>query len=64
MSRVKKLIVTVILFMIPVLGFGQNIPLPTGPPPPPGLPIDGISDILFIIGLLYGVVKTLKDSSS
>jgi hypothetical protein len=62
---VKKILVIVIFFMIPVLGFSQmGTPPPAGPPPPPGLPIDGITGVLFLIGLIYGSVKILKDSSS
>tara|TARA_B110000116_G_scaffold137102_1_gene118958 strand:- start:890 stop:1024 length:135 start_codon:yes stop_codon:yes gene_type:complete len=41
----------------------QNPPMPTenmGPPPPPGLPLDGGLLFLFIAGVAYGV-KKIKD---
>jgi hypothetical protein len=64
---VKKItFLLVIIFMVPALGFSQAIPTPAGPPPPPGLPIDNLLGILFLIslGIIYGSKKILKDSSS
>ncbi|WP_343329284.1 hypothetical protein [Polaribacter staleyi] len=58
------ILVVVMIFILPVLGFGQNVPAPSGPSFPPGLPIDGVTGVLFIIGLIYGSKKILKDSSS
>ncbi|QXP63058.1 hypothetical protein [Polaribacter sp. HaHaR_3_91] len=55
-----------IIFMLPALGYSQAVPMPAGPPPPPGLPIDNLIGILFLIslGIIYGSRKILKDSSS
>ncbi|MCL7764102.1 hypothetical protein MPF19_11790 [Polaribacter sp. Z014] len=64
---IKKITLIVIVFMVPVFGFGQTMtPPPAGPPPPPGLPIDNLIGMLFLIslGLIYGSKKILKDSSS
>ncbi|WP_240914592.1 MULTISPECIES: hypothetical protein [unclassified Polaribacter] len=63
---VKKNILLVLFIIIPVIVFGQNVPAPAGPPPPPGLPIDNLIGLSFLIslGLIYGSKKILKDSSS
>jgi hypothetical protein len=64
---VKKItFLLVIIFMLPALGYSQAVPMPAGPPPPPGLPIDNLIGILFLIslGIIYGSRKILKDSSS
>lgn len=37
-------------------------PPPPMPPPPPGLPIDNGIILLFVVGLVYGVYKTHKNS--
>ena len=37
-----------------------------GPPPPPGLPIDGFSSIVLVLGVIYGAKKgyqLLKDDN-
>ena len=62
---VKKVVVLVVFFVIPFVGFGQ-VPPAGPPPPPPGLPIDNLISVLFLIsfGLIYGSKKILKDSSS
>ncbi|MEO6348992.1 MAG: hypothetical protein ABIO60_13910, partial [Aquaticitalea sp.] len=36
---------------------GGGSPPPPMPPPPPGLPIDSSVYLLFIIALVYGVIK-------
>ncbi|PQJ72177.1 hypothetical protein [Polaribacter butkevichii] len=64
---VKKNVVlfVVLFFVLPTIGFAQaGGPPSIGPPSPPGLPIDGITGVLFLIGLIYGSVKIFKDSSS
>ncbi|MEE9407060.1 MAG: hypothetical protein V3V28_03185 [Polaribacter sp.] len=50
--------------MFPPIFFAQIMPPPAGPPDPPGLPIDGFTGVLFLIGIIYGFVKILKNSSS
>ncbi|WP_288956497.1 PID-CTERM protein-sorting domain-containing protein [uncultured Polaribacter sp.] len=50
--------------MFPLMGLSQVVPPPVPPPPPPGLPIDGITGMLFLVGIIYGSKKILKDSSS
>ncbi|MFP4844520.1 hypothetical protein [Winogradskyella sp. PE311] len=36
---------------------GATPPPPT-PPPPPGLPIDGGMMVLFVVALVFGIIKT------
>lgn len=60
----KRVLIVLIIFLLPALGYGQIVPPPAPPPPPPGLPIDGVSGLLFLIGLIYGSKKIIKDSSS
>ena len=36
------------------------IPPPPSGPPPPGLPIDGAVVFVFVLALLYGVIKHLS----
>ena len=50
--------------MFPLIGYAQVVPPSAPVPPPPGLPIDGISGMLFLVALIYGSKKILKDSSS
>ncbi|MDN3619658.1 hypothetical protein QWY81_09355 [Polaribacter undariae] len=38
----------------------QNVPQPAGPPPPPGLAIDGGLVFLIVSGIIYGI-KKVKD---
>ena len=66
----KKILASILFLLISVVCLGQgnsNPPTPRrGPPPPPGLPIDGASGILLIVGVLYGAHKGyrfLKDDS-
>ena len=61
---IKRIILVIIIFIVPALGYGQIVPPPAPPPPPPGLPIDGLTGALFLIAIIYGSVKILKDSSS
>jgi hypothetical protein len=48
-----------LLLLFPLVMIAQNTGLP-GPPPPPGLPIDGGLLFLLIAGVAYGV-KKIKD---
>ena len=52
------LIIMIIMFM--QSGFAQIVPPPMPPPPPPGLPIDGYTIFLFIVGIIYGLKKIYK----
>ncbi|MCI2229076.1 hypothetical protein MC378_07850 [Polaribacter sp. MSW13] len=63
MSR-KKIITIGIVILVQTISLAQALPPPAPPPPPPGLPIDGFSGILIVIGLFYGINKILKNSSS
>ena len=47
--------------MFPLLGYTQVVPPPVPPPPPPGLPIDGFVKILFLVGIVYGSKKIIKE---
>ncbi|WP_439128410.1 PID-CTERM protein-sorting domain-containing protein [Polaribacter sp.] len=60
----KKILLVFVLLMVPFLGNTQVLPPPIPPPPPPGLPIDGLTGLLFLVGLLYGSKKIYKDSSN
>jgi hypothetical protein len=60
----KRIIIIGVIILFPIVGYTQVVPPPVPPPPPPGLPIDGITGVLFLIGLIYGSKKILKDSSS
>ncbi|QTE23756.1 PID-CTERM protein-sorting domain-containing protein [Polaribacter cellanae] len=59
-----KNILIITLLVLPFTGFAQVVPPPMPPPPPPGLPIDGFSGFLIALGIIYGVKKKYKDSSS
>ena len=52
------LIIMIIMFM--QSGFAQIVPPPMPPPPPTGLPIDGYTIFLFIVGIIYGLKKIYK----
>lgn len=58
----RILLVLVIVFF-PLVGYAQVVPPPVPPPPPPGLPIDGLSSVLFLIGMVVGVIKINNSSS-
>lgn len=60
----KKIILVLVFLVLPLLGYSQLVPPPIPPPPPPGLPVDGLTGLLFLVGLLYGSKKIYKDSSS
>ncbi|WP_146190742.1 PID-CTERM protein-sorting domain-containing protein [Polaribacter aquimarinus] len=60
----KRIIIIGVIIMFPLMGLSQVVPPPVPPPPPPGLPIDGITGMLFLVGIIYGSKKILKDSSS
>ena len=60
----KRIVILFIAFLLPFIGRAQIVPPPAPPPPPPGLPIDGFMVALFLVAIIYGSVKILKDSSS
>ncbi|WP_181858140.1 hypothetical protein [Polaribacter sp. WD7] len=45
-------------------GYTQVVPPPVPPPPPPGLPIDGLTGVLFALGIFLGFKKINNNSSS
>lgn len=60
-----RIIILIIVFLlVPIAGISQIIPqpgsVPGTPPGPPGLPIDGFSGLLFVIGIVFGYKKILK----
>ncbi|TVZ57158.1 hypothetical protein OD91_2465 [Lutibacter sp. Hel_I_33_5] len=59
-----NIILTFLFLLSSTLLSGQIVPPPVPPPPPPGIPISGGVEILFVGGLLYGLIKKYKDSSS
>lgn len=63
-EMIKRNILLIVILMFPPIFFAQIMPPPAGPPDPPGLPIDGFTGVLFLIGIIYGFVKILKNSSS
>ncbi|WP_299063983.1 PID-CTERM protein-sorting domain-containing protein [uncultured Polaribacter sp.] len=60
----RFIIIFVVVFSFPFLGYSQIVPPPIPPPPPPGLPIDGFTSVLLVVGMFYGSKKIFKDSSS
>ena len=57
-------ITTILVLLVPIVVFTQVVPPPIPPPPPPGLPIDGLSGVMLMIGLIYGAYKIFNNSSS
>jgi len=57
----KSIVLIGIMLMFPLLGYTQVVPPPVPPPPPPGLPIDGFVKILFLVGIVYGSKKIIKE---
>lgn len=53
----KKYYAFFIMLALTYVVNGQNVPQPAGPPPPPGLAIDGGLIFLVVSGVLYGVKK-------
>jgi len=59
----KKILFVLIIVFFPLVGYAQVVPPPVPPPPPPGLPIDGLSSILVLIGMIIGIHKINNSSS-
>ena len=67
MKMFAKICITFVISLVSTIVFAQDIqdtPPPPMPPPPPGLPIDGATSFVFILGLLFGVYVTLKRKKS
>ena len=64
MNLKKGVILICMIFMFLEKGLAQIAPPGPPPPPPPGLPVDGFTGFLFLVGIIYGSKKILKDSSS
>jgi len=61
----KKTLASILLCSIGYVCVAQGSnPPPPMPPPPPGLPIDNGLIILFIVALIYGIVKNIKISKN
>jgi len=57
-SRFNKYLLSFFFVLICSSVFGQKTPpLPAGPPPNPGLPIDGGLSFLLISGVAYGIYE-------
>jgi len=63
MKAKRGFIVIIMILMLIETSVAQTLPPPVPPPPPPGLPLNCFSELLFIIGIVYGIKKILKDSS-
>ena len=68
--KFKKTILSFILVMSCFFGaYAQDVPVPgtndanDGPPPGPGLPIDGGLSYLLIVGIAYGVYELKKKNT-
>lgn len=59
---IASILFLLISFVCVAQDAGRNMPPPQvpGPPPPPGLPIDGGLFAVMALGLCYGVYKLLK----
>lgn len=55
----KRKFASILFVLISFVCMAQSEPPP--PTPPPGTPIDGGLFILLALGLLYGVLKILKE---
>ncbi|QVY65231.1 hypothetical protein JOP69_16015 [Polaribacter sp. Q13] len=53
----KKYFALIIMLALTYIVNAQNVPRPAGPPPPPGLAIDGGLIFLVVSGIIYGVKK-------
>ena len=62
MIQNKKIIASILFLLISFVSVAQTMsgPPPPGPPTPPGLPVDNGIYVLLAIGLVYGVVKTIR----
>ncbi len=59
----KKILASILFVLISFLCVAQGgQPPPPMPPPPPGLPIDNWVYGLFIVALIYGIIKKFKFS--
>ena len=59
----KKFLASILFVLISSICFAQvdNPPPPAGPTPP-GNPIDGFTAVAALIGVIYGVRKTIRNS--
>lgn len=55
-----RVLLVLVIFFISFAGISQSVPPPIPPPPPPGLPIDGLSGLLLLVGAFFGVKKIFK----
>ena len=63
----KKILTTIFLMFLGIVGYaqdngggGEGPPPPQGGPGPPGLPIDNGLIVLFVIALIYGIYILVK----
>ncbi|MBU2937986.1 hypothetical protein KO494_00395 [Lacinutrix sp. C3R15] len=62
MIQNKKIIASILFLLISFVSTAQTSDMvpPPAPPPPPGLPVDAGVYVLLVIGLVYGVAKTVR----
>lgn len=59
----KKILASILFVLISFVGVAQGgQPPPPMPPPPPGLPIDNWVYVLFVVALIFGIVKKFRFS--
>ena len=55
---INKFLLSIFFVLISFVTYaGDPVPTPAGPPPPPGLPIDGGLSFLIISGVAYGIYE-------
>lgn len=57
MIQNNKTFASILFVLISFVCSAQNPPQPSGPPTPPGTPIDGSIVVLVILGAIYGAFK-------
>ncbi|MDG5491025.1 hypothetical protein [Psychroserpens sp. SPM9] len=59
----KKILASILFVLISFVCVAQGgDPPPPMPPPPPGLPIDGFTTVAAILGVFFGIKKTIDNS--
>ena len=59
--QIKKILASILFVLISFVCVAEGgQPPPPTPPPPPGLPIDDAIAILFVLALIFGVVRKVR----
>ena len=57
----KRKFASILFVLISFVCVAQELPRPhEGPPPPPGLPVDGLVIFVLVLGVIYGIKKRLE----